>query len=142
MQLCCIFFVSVYKGFMTDIHKTIQHLFETLQRPLSVPEIQELLAHKNLHPHKTTLYRIIEKMVQEGGLREVSLEAQTRYYEQMDQLHHHFVCDQCHRVKCLPDILLEKDLESAAQHLLVREGIAPASCSWTLHGLCTHCISS
>ena len=76
-------------------------LFECLSeasRPQSVPEILEVFQRRKYLPNKTTLYRQVEQLVEQGVLSRVQLASERVSYELALDHHHHFVCRQCSQV--------------------------------------------
>jgi Fe2+ or Zn2+ uptake regulation protein len=56
-------------------------ILSEVQKPLSVSDIQELLAEKNQKPNKTTLYRMLERLEESGKVNTLLLDPKVTYYE-------------------------------------------------------------
>jgi len=93
---------------------------------LSASELAEELS---LDP--STVYRNLERFVEDGVLRKVHLDGREAQYEWAEHVHGHFVCDSCHGVEVV-------DLPSSLKKL-APQGTRPTSLDLTLHGSCKRC---
>ncbi|MBL7663261.1 transcriptional repressor [bacterium] len=76
------------------------------KKPLSVPELLESLLTIKSTVNKTTVYRILEQLVQEGKLSQFTSPDRVTHYELHSGhsgQHSHFVCESCGDVTCLPE---------------------------------------
>ena len=87
----------------TDVSNALVALLEDSTAPLSVPELLSLLSEKNLHPNKTTVYRILDKLLDQNLVRELRVTAQRSAYEWNAGAHAHLICKACHEVTCLEE---------------------------------------
>lgn len=71
--------------------------------PLSVADIIQLASKSDLRPNKTTIYRELYFLVQQGIVSEVDfLDGMKRYeFIAHDGHHHHMVCSRCGLVECV-----------------------------------------
>lgn len=71
-------------------------------KPLSAAEISLRLEKKGMSANKTTLYRGLMILKEEGVVRELRLRREARCYEYAHGGHHyHLVCVNCHRTECV-----------------------------------------
>lgn len=122
----------------TPLSKAVLELLEQQNRPVSVPDLKAMLAEKALEPNKTTLYRMLERLQQEGVIRSVLLDNKTAYFELAREQHHHFVCQDCDLISCVSD----PDLEAKIQDLedtLKSKGLEVKGRQFTLSGTCSDC---
>lgn len=77
-------------------------------KPKSVPDLTDALADRKLPVNKTTLYRELEFLKQQGIVTDVRLNERQTRYELTGDHHHHLVCTSCDRVE---DVEVDRDLE-------------------------------
>lgn len=80
-----------------------------------------------------TVYRNLQKLVEQGDLRQVELTNEPARFDGMLADHDHFVCDQCRRVT---DLLRDATPVRAS---LRRGGFAVRACVLTYYGICPDC---
>lgn len=123
----------------TPLLKTVLFLLKQARKPLSVPELQFLLSKENLDPNKTTLYRMLEKLVEDGTVEALLLDPKIMHYEFKTHHHHHFRCQSCDGIACIDDPDLEikiHELEQKLQH----QGFGVVEHSFSLMGKCKTCL--
>jgi Fe2+ or Zn2+ uptake regulation protein len=100
------------------------------------PTVEEI--HKALNRHdprasRATVYNTLHALVETGLVREVNLLGEPTRFESHVERHHHFVCDECHRI----DDVGWFDPADVAK----RSGVAPGSVrELVLRGLCESCL--
>lgn len=115
-------------------------LFIEQKKPLSVPELVELLSKQNITAHKTSIYRQIEVMLQAKILTEVQLFPGTTHYEIIaDHHHHYFVCGSCKNTNEIEDEALEKAIHILEENLK-KQGNTPKHHAFQIQGICKECI--
>jgi len=122
----------------TALRTALIELVNEAMRPLSVPEIFEELAGRNLHPHKTSLYREIETLVKSGVWHETHLDGVQNVYSAAQSPHPHMVCRRCKRKLCIDD----PNFQAAAESMVLSlqgQGFAPNSIDVVVSGLCDVC---
>lgn len=103
---------------------------------LTVPEMLEALAKKELVFNKTSVYRNLEKMLAEGSMCRHSFGTDKVYYElrSPEHDHHdHFVCEKCKKVDHLDCIIDASKVPSGYQ--LEHHHV-------TLFGVCKSCLAT
>ena len=82
-----------------------------------------------------TVYRNLQRLVEEGKVRVLLLEKRATRYDAVAAEHDHFICQQCGQVL---DLRLERD-----RHIdiapLEEQGLLVTTQSVLLHGLCQQC---
>ena len=122
----------------TPLLAAVLSLFDQAKKPLSVPKIQVRLKEQNLEPNKTTLYRMLEKLVQEKVVQELLLDPKVTYYEKISHHHHHFKCDSCDTIECVEDPELETHIH-ALEEKLNAQGLRVSEHHFSLNGTCSNC---
>ena len=123
----------------TPLSSAVLELLASHAKPLSVPTLLDLLADKDLTPNKTTLYRMLEKLVQENQVESVLLSEKATYYElKTDHHHHHFVCNSCDKIECVEDPALEQQI-NRAEAALEAQGLKIEKHQFSLSGTCPTC---
>jgi len=123
----------------TPLLKSVLMLLKESKKPVSVPDLQHLLEDKDLKPNKTTLYRMLEKLVEEGSVEVLLLDPKVTHYELKTHHHHHFRCDSCDEIKCISDPELESQIH-ALEHKLETKGMTIKDHHFSLSGTCTTCV--
>lgn len=81
---------------LTKVRRSIIDELDTSRKPLSVPELKKLLESKGLKPHKTSIYRELKFMIDEGLVINITFGDKQRRFELAAlKHHHHAVCEQC-----------------------------------------------
>jgi len=119
----------------TKLSLKLKEIFETSSRPLSVAVILRILAKFGFKPNKTTIYRQLERLTNEGIVEHVHFEGRALGYELAKEHHHHLICNNCDKIEDL-EIKNEDKLLSG---LLNRKGFKPQSHHLEIFGLCTNC---
>jgi Fur family peroxide stress response transcriptional regulator len=82
-----------------------------------------------------TVYRNLQRLVEEGKIRMFLLGERVARYDPMVAEHDHFICQRCGRVE---DILLDRDRRVNLAPLVAR-GFTVTAHSLAIHGLCQQC---
>ncbi len=86
----------------TTISRHVIKILEESNSAISVLQILKILKDQNLYPNKTTIYRLMDKLVSDGTIKIICGKNGTSYYEKSEHDHHHFFCQSCEQVFCLP----------------------------------------
>lgn len=112
---------------------------EQSKTPLSVAQILELLNKSGLRPNKTTVYRILEKLILKKAITEVNVRQGASYYELSSvHHHHHFICHDCETVFCLESCHVDAHHIDLSQ-LLPNKDFKIQSHDFNLYGICEPC---
>lgn len=122
----------------TPLLKAVLEVLKTKHQPLSVPELQTQLESRGFTPHKTTLYRLLERLQEAGTIEPVLLDHSVAHYELKTHHHHHFTCTDCQHVKCLVDPELEAQIHQLESQLEAK-GLQVQSHQFSLSGQCAQC---
>ncbi len=125
---------------LTPVRQGILKILEKEGSPLTVPEIQTLLKEKGLFPNKTTLYRQMEKLLENNIVESISLKNTVVHYEKKSSHHHHFICSTCKNITCIED----ENFECAARSLeksLEKNGFLVKNHNFSLEGKCQKCLA-
>lgn len=123
----------------TPLLQSVKNIFESVSKPVTVLEIQNILDAEGLEPNKTTLYRMLEKLKEEGFIEGLILDNKTTYYELKTHHHHHFRCEDCDEIRCINDSQLETQIHSVEAGLR-SEGVVVNHHHFFLTGKCTTCV--
>ena len=123
----------------TVISKNLIEMLQKANSPLSMLQIQDLFLKKSLNPNKSTLYRILEKLLQKKLINSINLENGKSYFEwKHNKHHHHFFCKECETVTCLDNCLIHQnhiDLNT----LVPNQNFTVAHHDFNLYGYCEKC---
>ncbi|MBE0429409.1 MAG: transcriptional repressor [Thermoleophilia bacterium] len=89
------------RGFrLTKMRKAIMEEMSLAGKPLSVKQLTALLRDRGLSPHKTSVYRALNFMLETGLVTRTTFgEKQGRYELSALGHHHHAVCESCGEIK-------------------------------------------
>lgn len=116
-------------------------LFEAATKPLSASEILELLLKKQVNINKTTVYRELEFLKDQGLIREVPVSSNTVFYESaMQDHHHHLVCANCNSIVEVKTQELEESIDKLAKYLAKNNKFAIENHTLEFFGTCANCL--
>jgi len=122
---------------ITGGRKKIVQILDRSPRPVTAAEIL-----KKMDVNKTTVYRELEFLEQEGVAAQVDLGDGVRRYELTAlEHHHHVVCDKCGKVEDMEAETLEKSLELLEQRLAKKMGFRVIKHNLEFFGICGNCQS-
>jgi Fe2+ or Zn2+ uptake regulation protein len=113
-------------------------VYEALQGDHSHPRADEIyrrVREKLPRISLGTVYRNLQRLVEEGKIRMFLLGERVARYDPMVEEHDHFICQRCGRVE---DVLLERDRRVNLAPLMA-EGFTVTAHSLAIHGLCQRC---
>ncbi|NCP67324.1 transcriptional repressor [bacterium] len=122
----------------TPLYKSVLKHLKAKAIPISVPDLTLALEAQSIQPNKTTLYRLLERLENEGLVETVLLDNKTAFYEIKKNHHHHFVCEDCSTIECLEDNALEQKIH-ALEHDLSSQGLKIKTHQFSFTGLCAAC---
>jgi Fur family ferric uptake transcriptional regulator len=119
----------------TDQRKTILEVLLKANSPKSAEEI--ILVIGKSGPNRVTVYRTLESMAQTGIVHRAFVDGRSQYYELGDkcsehQCHPHFICSDCGRTQCLPEVSVPLASSPPAGFVIHRQQVR-------LEGLCPDC---
>lgn len=83
---------------------------------------------------RPTVYRALDRLMQEGFVRRLSLEGDRSVYEYVREVHTHFVCRNCGKIYDLP---FSKDIGT---ELIGGSGHQMEKTDVTVYGTCRNCL--
>lgn len=122
----------------TQLLIEVMNILKEQNCPLSVPQIQALLKEQSFSPNKTTLYRMLEKLKQNGEIESILLDNAVAHFEYKTHHHHHFICKACKDITCIADEKLENHIHRL-QDMLASKGLSITSHQFSFSGMCHNC---
>ena len=122
----------------TKLSQKVLDILEKKSKPISVPELLVSLNEQGLSPNKTTVYRMLEKLTQEGKVQSPLLDPKVMYYELTSHHHHHFRCESCDGISCIDDPKLESQIHKLEEKLEAN-GLKVSDHHFSLTGTCDAC---
>ncbi len=122
----------------TTISKHVLMQLKVSTSPLSVGQLLANLEQHGLHPNKTTIYRILEKLMNKKAVTEIPLRNGVTYFELSHGHHHHFICNECDAIVCLKTCHVES-LDINLTELLPNKQFRIQSHDFNLYGICEPC---
>ncbi|RAP29439.1 hypothetical protein DID76_04080 [Candidatus Marinamargulisbacteria bacterium SCGC AG-414-C22] len=123
----------------TIVSSHLLKILETTNHPLSVTDILRQMLAKSLQPNKTTIYRILKKLIDKNKVSEFSVKNGTTYFELSGSHHHHFICNECHAAFCLTGCHVNLN-NMTFDNMLPSNGFQINSHDFNLYGLCDSCV--
>jgi Fe2+ or Zn2+ uptake regulation protein len=120
---------------MTRLRVELINRFFALDHPASA---QELLSLIPFPVNKTSVYREIEFLADQGIIAQVSTIAGKKVYEVKGKAHHHVVCHQCQRIVCVD---LSTNLNSLARRIAGEYNFRVEQQLLEFSGVCGDCSS-
>ena len=125
----------------TVVSQKIKELFEKSSHPMTAPTILNQLTLEGLSPNKSTVYRILEKLLSDNVIEAITLRHGSRYFELTSKRHHHhFFCNSCETLYCLSSCHVEK-LNINLNSLLPRPDFKINTHDFNLYGQCNRCLT-
>lgn len=123
---------------LTKIRTAIVELLMTGADPLSSPALQALLTQRKLPANKTTVYRELAFLEQEGMVRELQFHDGTKRYEiTPENHHHHIVCVRCDKIE---HVALEENLKQEEKAIAKARNFSVLTHSLEFYGICRGCL--
>ena len=121
---------------LTPLRKAMVGELEAPEGLLSANEIIVLLKKKGLTPHKTSVYRELDFLIEQGLVRKVCLgEKEDRFEPAVTPHHHHAVCQKCGDIE---HVDLEADIKKMERRL-TRQQFKAENHLVEFFGLCKEC---
>ena len=122
----------------TIISSEVLELLKNSKCPLSVLDIMIALKKKQFTPNKTTIYRIIKKLLSKNIITEINIKNGQAEFELADKNHYHFYCNSCDTTFCLDyEISLKNQINFSK--LLPDKKFHIQSHKFNLYGICDPC---
>ena len=110
-------------------------ILKSQDRPIAAPDLLKAAQKRAPSLNKTTVYRTLDRLVNEGSVEAVMLREGVLHYElkaEEEHHHHHFVCSKCEKIYCIEGCVANIDQ-------LLPKGFVLESHEVTLRGLCKGC---
>ena len=121
----------------TPVYKALIDIFESHSEPVSNKDVILLLKKSGLSPNRTTIYRQIEKLTNDGVIKRVRIDDKSSSYEKAALHHHHVICKKCEKIEDVElkdDTILEKGI-------IDRGGFEILNHSLEFYGICRGCLT-
>ena len=102
---------------------------------LSVAEVETAVREGGSPLHRATIYRTLDRLVDDGLLVRTNLGPDRSTYEIAEDHHHHLVCGECGRTEHVPHDLVRAAIARIEQ----QSGFDLATAQLSLHGRCRDC---
>lgn len=119
----------------TTQQRAIRAAVDSAGRPLSVQEIHELASDEAPTLGVRTVYRVVNRLLDDGAIAPVVVPGQPDRYEPAsvaEKHHHHFRCEQCDRV-------FDVDACPGGLSRMLPPGFELAGHELSLWGTCSEC---
>jgi Fe2+ or Zn2+ uptake regulation protein len=86
---------------ITPVRKALQGFFEKQEIPVDYAQIMAYLEKNALKVNKTTVYRQLDFLLEQGLIQELDFGEGKKRYELKKEHHHHLICTDCNKVECI-----------------------------------------
>lgn len=126
------------KGFrVTAAREALIDFFMKDMSPHTVLEVIEAFERKGLSVNKTTVYRELAFLQEQGIVKEVRLDSERAYYEfALGDHHHHVKCIEC---KDVFDVDVQLDVRTEEARISKQHSIKILEHSIEFFGVCSSC---
>ena len=142
MQLICICYIlTIMKGVLqnyglkvTSARMLLLQTLKQLSRPVTIASLLQN-DHIAKSMNKTTLYRSLEKMAEQGIIYKTYFNGESAHYEWQESHHHHITCNECgYREPVSTCLIKNYQPKSASKFATVTNHVVE------LFGTCQSCI--
>ena len=85
----------------TKIASAVVTIIQSHNQPITVKKIILKLQEMSITAHRTTIFRLLKKLIQKNEISEIISKHGEKYYEFKSNTHDHFICNTCNKVICL-----------------------------------------
>jgi|GEM_PF-1489731 len=128
------YYCSVMKN--TNLLRHTLNILENVTKPITAQEIITKLQPLGIHPHKTTIYRLLERLQKEQKVQPVQFEEKSIRYEKKSSHHHHIICEKCDGVE---DLIIEDEKQMIKELLKKTKSFIPLHHQLEIFGICASC---
>ena len=121
---------------ITNVRLAILDILATSPEPMTAPSLHAALILHGIGANKSTVYRDLERFVEEELVDELDFGEGQKRYERATNPHHHAVCTNCNRIA---HIELPHHLAAEEELLATRYGFAVESHALEFFGTCADC---
>lgn len=123
----------------TQLRKKLRDILHSAHAPLTVTNLRALLLKSGMTPHKTSLYRNLDRMVASGEIDRVMLDTNITYFELQNVHHHHIMCTRCHTILCVGGKSMEERMAAISRYVEKKSQFFITEHQLTLYGICNKC---
>tara|TARA_B110000438_G_C15707463_1_gene603819 strand:+ start:482 stop:892 length:411 start_codon:yes stop_codon:yes gene_type:complete len=123
----------------TIISEKVIALFNSRKKPITAISILKKLKEKELSPNLSTIYRILNKLIDKKFINEIKTNSKESYYEKNQKKHHHhFICNICKVISCLKSCFIQTQKINLS-NLLPNKNYEIQSHDFNIYGTCDNC---
>lgn len=121
----------------TKVRELLIGYLAQLKKPVDAQSLQDYLADNGQMVNKTTVYRELQFLLEQGIIVEVNFgDAKRRYEIAGLPHHHHLVCNKCQQVE---DVFVDQDLTALERKIKKEKNFDIHSHSLEFFGHCRKC---
>jgi Fe2+ or Zn2+ uptake regulation protein len=129
----------------TTLSNKVRQIIEEIDHAISISQLMVRLEKEGLHPNRTTLYRMMEKLQKKEIVTMITLKNGVSYFELAKKTksphhthHHHFFCNNCELLFCLDHCHVDS-LDIDLSQLLPTPNFQITAHDFNLYGVCEPC---
>jgi len=126
------------KGFrITNARRQLIEIIKRSNSPLTVQELGKKLGKKGIAVNKSTIYREISFLIEQGIAAEIDFGDRKKRYESTHiGHHHHLICLKCSNIQ---DVTLKNELEDEEERIAKENKFMISHHSLEFFGFCNQC---
>lgn len=124
---------------MTKLRQGMVMLFCSVEKPLTAAEVMMTLLKQGISVNKTSVYRELQFLEEQGVVKTVLLSAEEARYERAGSHHHHVVCRHCKTVEDVRADVVEDALGKVESSIGRTSRFSDVRHSLEFFGLCRRC---
>lgn len=123
----------------TPLRVAILEIFFAQTEPITIVQLEKILAEQNFLQNNTSLYRQMESLTASKIIQSVMLKNSVAHFELQKSHHYHFMCEKCQKIACIEDEDLENEIHKMKKKLSM-QGFLVYSHQFSVYGKCQTCM--
>lgn len=120
----------------TPAREALCLFFRRQTMPVDYGQIMDYLKKTGLRVNKTTIYRQLDFLVEQGLIQELDFGEGKKRYELKKEHHHHLICTGCHKVQCIE---IKENFKGQEDEIDKKENFKITSHMLEFFGICNNC---
>ena len=121
----------------TIVSTKVIDFLQKSKNPVTIVDILNKLKEKGLEPNKSTIYRILNKLIDQNQVKEVIVRDRAAHFELIKEHHNHFVCQLCEKVLCPHQ---DEFSQITPEKLMESKKFKVNSIDFNIYGICQPCL--
>lgn len=128
--------IKLSGGRITKTRTAVLEYLLASEKPISSADILNALKKKRVIVNRTTVYRELVFLVEQGLVREVRLIGKPSLFELAHEHRHHLICLKCNEVKT---VVMDNHLHEEEEKIMKKQKFKTVDHCLEFYGLCQKC---